>query len=102
MTLEYTFKCAYNIIMNYISTTDLRNKSPKLRDSLKKGDQTYLVHRSEVIGIISPYNEKKVIATAEKLENISKNLSSNVDYSYKQRKKIYKNHLNKKYGKNIS
>lgn len=40
--------------MEYISTTDLRTKSSKLRDSLLHGDSTYLVHRSKVIGIIIP------------------------------------------------
>jgi len=43
--------------MNYISTTDLRTKSAKLRDSLKKGESIFLLHRSKVIGVFEPYTE---------------------------------------------
>ncbi len=88
--------------MNYISTTDLRTKSAKLRDSLKKGESIFLLHRSKVIGVFEPYIEDIKIATPEKLKKISSLFSTGRKYSYKKRRDLYLKHIEEKYGKSLS
>ncbi len=87
--------------MNYITTTELRTKSSSLVRSLFAGESIQLMHRSRIIGEIrpkrtegKPFNAKRVMELAAK-----------IDYpklSYKQREKIYRKHLEEKYGKHIS
>lgn len=88
--------------MNYITTTDLRTKSSKVVDELKKGSTITLVHRSKVIGEIKPKKETKVLTKKdiEKLKEIAKKLNL-PKMSIKQREKIYRKHLMEKYGKNL-
>jgi len=88
--------------MNYISTTDLRNKTAKLKDSLKKGESTYLVHRSKIIGVVEPYKDSVKTATLEKLKKVVSLLSTGKHITYEEREKIYREHLKEKYGKGIS
>ncbi len=88
--------------MNYVSTTDLRKKSSVLRDSLRRGENTYLVHRSKVIGVVEPYEKVEKIATLEKLKEVVSLFSTGKNISYKKRKEIYSKHLKEKYGKGIS
>jgi len=88
--------------MNYITTTDLRTKTSKLKDSLKRGESTYLLHRSRVIGVVEPYEQKEVIATAEKLKKFVSLFPKGPKVSYKKRKEIYLKHLKEKYGKSLS
>ena len=89
--------------MDYISTTDLRNKTSKLKDSLKSGESVYLIHRSKVIGVVEPYNSNDNIFSVSQLLRLRKVLpSSKKHYSYKQREDIYSKHLRAKYGKSIS
>ena len=89
--------------MKYISTLDLRNKSSKLIQSLKDGESTYLIYRSKVVAEIKPvkYTEskkfnyaefKKLISTMPKMDRITR----------KDREKIYRKHLEEKYGKDLS
>ncbi len=89
--------------MKYISTLDLRNKSSKLIQSLKDGESTYLIYRSKVVAEIKPvkYTEskkfnsaefKKLIGTMPKMDIIPR----------KDREKIYRKHLEEKYGKDLS
>lgn len=87
--------------MNYMTTTNLRTQSSQLVSSLLKGDKVTLIHRSKIIGIIQPppasskgFNAKRFIELVNEL-----NLPSTTDL---QREKIYRDHLKKKYGKNIS
>lgn len=88
--------------MNYISTTELRKKSSVLRDSLRRGENTYIVHRSKVIGVVEPYIEKEKTATLKQLKEFVTSLSVKTPVSYKKRKNLYQKHLKEKYGKNIS
>lgn len=88
--------------MDYISTTELRTKAPKIKESLASGYTTYLIHRSKVIGVISPYISSNIVATKRNLSNLSKQLSTGKIYTPKKREAIYSQHLKKKYGKNIS
>ncbi len=88
--------------MNYMSATDLRTKASKLKDSLKRGESTYLLHRSKIIGIVEPYEDKAVTATRAKLEAFISAFPVEKHISYKERKRIYLKHLMEKYGKGIS
>ncbi|MEK7581658.1 MAG: hypothetical protein AAB512_05240 [Patescibacteria group bacterium] len=89
--------------MEYITTTDLRTKSSQLIQSLKNGTKVSLIHRSKVVGIIEPKKEPKVLTHAgiEKLKKLAHQLNL-PKTTYKQREKIYREHLMKKYGKGIS
>ena len=89
--------------MNYLSTTDLRTKTAKLRDSLKKGESTYILHRSKVIGVIEPYENMTKVFTLEKLRKLHKAFPpAKIHYTYEQREKIWAKHLMEKYGKSVS
>jgi len=89
--------------MEYITTTDLRTKSSQLITTLKKGGKVSLIHRSKVVGIIEPKREPKVF-TKESIQRLKK-LAEQLNLpktSYKQRERIYREHLTKKYGKGLS
>lgn len=88
--------------MDYISTSELRKKAIHLRDSLKRGEEVYLFHRSKVIGIIEPYQENVNIATSDNLKDAIKKFSTGKMIPYTKRKSDYHSHLRKKYGEDIS
>lgn len=86
--------------MDTITTTNLRTQSSALVNTLKKGGVVSLIHRSKVIGEIKPKKAAKPFNA-----NTFKKLVTNLNLpktTYKQREKIYRKHLMKKYGKNIS
>ncbi len=86
--------------MEYITTTELRTKSSQLVNALKNGMQVSLVHRSKVIANIKPAIEGKPFDAKAFSRIVDKlNLPKT---TYKQREKIYRAHLMKKYGKGIS
>ncbi len=90
--------------MNYITTTDLRTQSTQLVNSLKQGKKVSLVHRSQIIGEISPVKPETKTLTKEgiiKLKALAKKLNL-PKLSYEEREKRYREHLTNKYGKNIS
>lgn len=87
--------------MQVITTTQLRTKSKELVKTLEEGHSVDLIHRSKVVGEIKPkiydpkpFNPDRVAAIAKKL-NLPK-------LSYKERERIYRAHLMKKYGKGLS
>lgn len=85
--------------MNYITTTDLRTKSSQLVNSLLKGHEVVLIHRSRIIGEIKPKKGSKPF-TQEDIKQLKK-LAEELNLpktSYEQREKIYRKHLMKKYG----
>ena len=86
--------------MTYLTTTELRTKSSQLVASLKKGAHVSLVHRSKIIGVISPIPEENTFdsETFEKLRN-KLNLKPT---TIKEREILYQKRLKEKYGKNIS
>lgn len=89
--------------MDYITTTNLRTQSSELISTLKKGGTVSLIHRSQIVGIIKPKKEPKVLAKADikELKQLAK--SQNVaKMSYKKRNDTYREHLMNKYGKDIS
>ncbi len=86
--------------MDYITTTDLRTKSPQLIDTLKNGMSVSLIHRSRVIGKIQPVQEAKPFDAKAFFKLVNSLHLPKTTYS--QREKIYRKHLTEKYGKGIS
>lgn len=89
--------------MNYITTTDLRTKSSQLVADLKRGAKISLIHRSRIIGEIKPKNEPRALTKSDivRLKKLAIELNL-PKLSYKQREKIYRKHLIRKYGKGLS
>lgn len=90
--------------MDYITTTDLRTKSSKLINALQHGLSVSLIHRSKIIGEISPKKKTANFLTKEDIAEL-KNLARELNLpktSYKEREKKYRKHLLKKYGKGVS
>ncbi|MBP9702212.1 hypothetical protein KBD69_00850 [Candidatus Woesebacteria bacterium] len=88
--------------MNYITTTQLRTNTTKLVDALMAGHSVQLIHRSQVLGVISPPENKPAQPfDAKKYLELTKNLKT-TRISDAQRKKNYDEYIQKKYGKHIS
>lgn len=88
--------------MNYITTTDLRTQSSQLVQSLKQGKKVSLVHRSQIIGEISPIHSDAKPFDLKRFREFIKAVKPEDILSYKKRDEIYRKHLEKKYGKDIS
>ena len=89
--------------MQYITTTDLRTKSSQLVKTLRSGGSVTLIHRSKIIGEVTP--KKAVKPFTEESVKTLKRIAEELNLpktSYKQREKIYRKHLMDKYGKNLS
>ena len=87
--------------MDYITTTNLRTQSSKLVDTLNKGGSVSLIHRSKVVGVIKPAPLEGKPFNPEKLAKLAQDLNL-PKTTYVQREKIYRTHLEKKYGKGLS
>lgn len=87
--------------MQLISTTQLRTKSSQLIKTLEDGKTIDLIHRSRVIGRISPTLAEPKPFDAKKFLKLSKKLNLPV-LSYKEREGRYRKHLIEKYGQGIS
>ncbi len=88
--------------MNYITTTDLRTQSSQLVQSLKLGKKISLVHRSQVIGEISPVRTDAKSFDIKRFRTFVKTAKLQDNLSYQERDKLYRKHLEKKYGKGLS
>jgi antitoxin (DNA-binding transcriptional repressor) of toxin-antitoxin stability system len=89
------------MIMNYITTTDLRTKSSQLVSDLKKGSKVSLIHRSKVVGVIEPVQEPLKTFDLKKFRKFVRGASI-TPLSYQEREKRYRKHLEEKYGKGFS
>lgn len=89
--------------MQHITITDLRTKSPELIKTLKNGGSIDLIYHSKVVGEISPKKTTKVFTkdSIKALKELAKHLNL-PKISYKNREKIYRKHLMKKYGQGLS
>lgn len=89
--------------MDYITTTDLRTKSSQLVSDLKKGSKISLIHRSRIIGVIEPKKEPRALTKSDinQLKKLAEDLNL-PKTSYEEREKIYRKHLEDKYGKGLS
>lgn len=85
--------------MDTITTTNLRTQSSKLVDTLKKGGEVSLMHRSKVIGIIKPQKETKALTKNDikQIKNVAESLNL-PKISYKEREKLYRKQLINKHG----
>ena len=87
--------------MQYITTTELRTKSTKLVKTLKEGGALRLIHRSKVIGEILPTYEPKPF-NYDLFEKFLDSIKPKKLIPKKDREKIYRKHLEEKYGKSLS
>lgn len=88
--------------MNYITTTDLRTKTPELITILKNNGEVSLIHRSKVIGIIQPASAKSKPFDPEAFEKFAKKIRPKRILSDREKEKVYRRHLEEKYGKGLS
>lgn len=95
-----TFKCILKN-MQFITTTELRTKSSKVVKTLKSGGNFRLIHRSKVIGEIIPVSEPKPF-DPDAFEKFLDGLKPKKPVARKDRNKIYRKHLENKYGKSLS
>ena len=84
-----------------MTTTDLRTQSSQLVQSLQQGKKVSLVHRSQIIGEIVPITADVKPFDIKKFRTFVK-IRHKKDLSYKERERIYRQHLEEKYGKDIS
>lgn len=87
--------------MQYITTTELRTKSSKLVQTLKQGDTLRLIHHSKVIGEILPTYEPKPF-DPDAFEKLLDSIKPKRLIPRKDREKVYRKHLEEKYGKGFS
>ena len=88
--------------MNYITTTQLRTNTTDLVDALMAGHSVQLIHRSQVLGVISPPESKPAQPfDAKKYLEETKGMVTK-KYTQTQRDKNYRDYIMGKYGKNIS
>ncbi len=90
--------------MQYLTTTQLRTQSTDLVKALLAGQSINLIHRSKVVGEISPVVSEINPLTEKDILEI-KSLAQNLNLpklSYNQREKIYRRRLTQKYGRGLS
>lgn len=87
--------------MKNITTTQLRTRSKQLVMALRDGEVVELIHRSTVIGKIQPIEPVRKVFNAKRMKKIVEDL--NLPYIARdKREKLYRKHLEEKYGKGIS
>ena len=94
------FKCIFKC-MNYITTTQLRTNSSDLVKALLYGESIDLIHRSKIIGEIRPKIDEPKVFDAKRFLKLAKELNL-PKTTPQQRERIYRNYLEKRYGKGIS
>ncbi len=88
-----------NVHMLYLTTTNLRTQSSELVKLLQKGSSVSLVHRSQVIGIITPQTiSPPVITDTAELEKLFAKIKPTKIFSKAKKEKVYSQHLKQKYG----
>lgn len=90
--------------MNIVTSTELRTKMPQVIAALLGGETIELIHRSKIVGEITPAKKsaepltkkdiKEIIAAAKRLK-----LPKLTDKQIEMR---YRKHLKEKYGKSLS
>ncbi len=84
----------------FITTTQLREQSSKVVSRLMAGEDVTLIHRSQIIGVIKPMQYIQKPFNVIEFKKLIKSLNIPRTTST-QREKIYRVHLEEKYGKNI-
>lgn len=99
---EYTLKCTFKC-MEYITTTSLRTQSSKLVQALQRGSSVSLIHRSKVIGVIEPAKAERKPFDVEGFKKAVHDFNKGRRIIPRhEREKIYRKHLEEKYGKRVS
>lgn len=96
--LKYTLKCT----MDYITTTQLRTESSRLIEALLAGRNVDIIHRSKVVGEISPKKPTslKVIDSQQLQKKIERlGLPS---LTVKEMDRRYRAAMTKKHGQGLS
>jgi len=88
--------------MDYITTTDLRTKSPELVAALEAGKSVKLVHRSKVVGTIDPPTREPVLFDSAAVKKIVAHIPKLPHLSDEERDRIYREEMEKKHGALIS
>lgn len=90
--------------MNYITSTDLRTKTPDLLNTLLLGEEIELIHKSKVVATIVPKKyEGKAFSKRDMETMIAATKKLKIpNLSESEREKNYRTHLVKKYGKGLS
>ena len=102
LILDIVYTQVYTLVyMNYITTTNLRTQTSELIDTLEKMGKVTLIHRSKIVGIIQPFSGAEEPFDVEAFKNLVKDLNL-PKTTYGERKRIYRNHLLKKYGQDLS
>lgn len=87
--------------MQVITTTELRTKSKQLVKTLKEGGRLSLIHRSRLIGEIMPVQEPKPF-DPDAFNKFLDSIKPKRLIPKKDREKVYRKHLEEKYGKSLS
>ncbi|MBI2326637.1 hypothetical protein HYU91_04605 [Candidatus Collierbacteria bacterium] len=87
--------------MQLITTTELRTKSSHLVDLLSSGTSVHLVHRSKIIGKISPQKAEGKIFDAKRVLKIVTKMNL-PKLSYEERDRRYREAMMKKHGQSLS
>lgn len=87
--------------MNYITTTDLRTEAPQLIEQLKKGSTVTLIHRSSIIGVITPVGDIPRLFDVETFKGVLKD-GFDIPQDVVDRKKLFEKHVKERYGKRLS
>ncbi|MEK6583272.1 MAG: hypothetical protein AABY66_00315 [Nitrospirota bacterium] len=90
--------------MNTITATELRTKTPELIQTLMNGYTVDFIHRSTLVGEISPA-KKPVKAMSRKDIKELMEMAESLDLpklSDKEMDRRYRQHIMKKYGKGLS
>lgn len=84
---------------HFITTTQLREHTSKVVSRLISGEDVTLVHRSKIIGTIKPLASfSKPIENLEEFKKVLIAVKPKQLNSFQNRKKIYHEHLKKRYG----
>lgn len=87
--------------MQHISATQLRTKMPELIETLRQGSSVELLYRSQVLAEIRPITETKPKKSLKETLKFFKGLSpssSGKNLTSEEARKIYRKHLEEKYG----
>lgn len=82
--------------MNYITSTELRTKTSEVMRTLQNGGSIRLIHKSKVIGEITPTPSPVKPFDSEKFLLALKGLKPKKLIPRKDRDKIYRKHLEEK------
>ena len=84
---------------NFITTTQLREQSTRVVQTLVSGQDLTLIHRSKMIGVIKPVPKpEKIITDLVKFQKTLEALKPKKIISRYKRDVLYRKYLKEKYG----